>query len=518
MSCSVCHLPIAEAVHTVSSSRECPFCSAVFSRVDSARRHAKCCPQRGGRRLHTEKRGRKIKSCDQCSRVKVHCDARNQTPCERCVSRKLDCTFSRCCTDATHRQSVHVDEEQPPNSQDCSQSCVPLSFLLNYTDDKQDFVTERAVGEEPDAALLGPTTYATQPQAQAPNVETLDYIDPTLLLPSNRQAFLEPVELGGLYNSEEQNLLGAFLSPLSQEDRLAARLDLLELHVAAHASSSDRHSDSFDSAAFRRFFSVSNVRTFAMIFCRKRHYRYQVIHWPTFALEEASLPLLMVVALTGATYSYRPGHGPEHIIDARKLYHLADSYVFHQLGLFLDRLPSGFDLTEAIQHCQAALLMYALDTLLAGDSAMQHAATTERLPALISAMRRLRFIGCRHEPSEDWSLFVHREHIVRLVSWTFCADGLATLSCNNPPIFSMLEMSGDLPCDPTLWDADSASAFESLRSSQQGASHCLKDLMSGVLDDGWRVDSNGESLHPFHLQIMLCGEFPAYHWTYILDR
>lgn len=398
--------------------------------------------------------------------------------------------------------------KEPPDSQDCSNGCVPLSFLLNVTDDKQDFITERAVGEEPDGALLGPTC-VTPPQAQAPSLETLDYIDPKLLLPSDSQECLVPLELGGLYNTEEQNLLGAFLSPRSQEDRLSARLDLLELDVAAHASSSDRHRGSFDSTAFRRFFSVSNVLTFAMIFCRKRHYRYPVIHWPTFALEEASLPLLMVVSLTGATYSYRPGHGPEHITDARKLYHLADSYVFHQLEIYLDRIPSGVDLAEAIQLCQAALLMYALDTLLPGDSAMQHAAMTERLPALVSAMRRLHFIGCRHDPSEDWQLFLHREHIVRLVSWTFCVDCLATLSFNNPPIFSMQEMSGDLPCDPALWDTDSASAFELLRSSRQGTSHCLKDLMSRLLDDDWWVDSDWENLPLFHLHVMLCGEFPS---------
>jgi hypothetical protein len=411
-----------------------------------------------------------------------------------------------------------------PHSQDCSQGRVPLSFLLNITDDKLDLITEKAVGEEPDGVLLGPTR-AGPPQAQAQSDELFGYIDPTLLLRPEPQEYLAPSELGGLYDTEEQSLLGAFLSCQSQEDRLSARLNLLELHVSAHASSSDRHRGSFDSNAFRRFFSVSNVHTFAMIFCRKRHYQYPVIHWPTFALEEASLPLLMVVSLTGATYSYRPGYGPQHITDARNLYRLADSYVFHQLGKCLDRLPSGIDLAhtdlaEAIQLCQAALLMYALDTLLAGDSAMQQAAITERLPALISAMRRLNFIGCRHNLSEDWQLFLRREHIIRLVSWAFCADCLATLSCNNPPIFSMLEMTGDLPCDPAMWDTDSAWAYEQLRCSPQGTSHCLKDLMSGLLnDDDCRVNNEWENLPLFHLHIMLCGEFPIHlPWDCLLHH
>ncbi|PKS06212.1 hypothetical protein jhhlp_006958 [Lomentospora prolificans] len=254
-----------------------------------------------------------------------------------------------------------------PDSQGCiSHSRVPLSFLLNVTDDKQDFITEKAVGEEPDGALLGPTCLTPQ-QAQAPSNESLDYINPTLLLPSDSQPYLMPLELGGLYSMEEQSLLGAFLSHGAQEDRLSARLDLLELHVGAHASSGNCHRASFDRTAFRRFFNVPNVQAFAMIFCRKRHYQYPIIHWPTFALEEAALPLLMVVSLMGATYSYRPGHGPEHITDARKLYPLADSYVFHQLAIYLDGLSSSINLTEAIQLCQAALLMYALDTLLPGD-------------------------------------------------------------------------------------------------------------------------------------------------------
>ncbi|PKS06213.1 hypothetical protein jhhlp_006959 [Lomentospora prolificans] len=139
---------------------------------------------------------------------------------------------------------------------------------------------------------------------------------------------------------------------------------------------------------------------------------------------------------------------------------------------------------------------------------MQYIAMTERLPALISAMRRLHFIGCRHTPSEDWHLFVQREHIIRLVSWAFCADCLATLSCNNPPNFSLQEMSGDLPCDPELWDTDSALAFRLLRSSWQSSSNCLKDLMSRLLDDDWRVDSDCDNLPLFHLHVMLCALQP----------
>ncbi|KEY72111.1 hypothetical protein S7711_00125 [Stachybotrys chartarum IBT 7711] len=502
--CSVCQLPIVEAAcppGPKSSSRQCPFCSAVFSRVDGARRHAKSCSQRDGRTLRTKKRGRKTRSCDQCSRVKVHCTALGQGRCERCASRNINCTLSRCCTDPSHRQS---SPEEPRNQHGRGHGRLPLSFLLNVTDDKQDFITEKAVGEEPDGVLLGPTSM-TPPRAQGLSDEALDFIDPTLLLPFDPQDSLAPLEFSGLYSTEEQNLIGAFLSPEPQEDRLSAQLHLLERHVAAHASSSDRYGASYDSAQFRRFFSPSNVHTFAMMFCRKRHYQYPLIHWPTFALETVSLPLLMVVALTGATYSYSPGHGPEHIAEARQLYHLADSYIFRQLAIYLDSLPSGeIDVAEAIQLCQAALLMYALDTLLANDPDMQRTAVTERLPALVAAMRRLCFVGCRHDPSEEWQLFLQREQIIRLVSWAYCADCLATMSCNNPPVFSMLEISGDLPCDTILWEADSPSSFALLRLSQPGTSHCLKGLMQKLLDGEFQVDDGCVNVPLFHLHVMLC--------------
>ncbi|KAK8066858.1 hypothetical protein PG997_013605 [Apiospora hydei] len=515
-SCAVCQLPIAEALQPPNSSRQCPFCSAIFSRVDGARRHAKCCPQRGSRALRTRQRGRRAKSCDQCSRVKVHCNAGH--PCERCISRELDCAYSRYCTNTTHRQPTAHQEPPVSPSHSSSHNRVPLSFLLNYTDERQDFVTEKAVGEEPDGDLIGPACVAPQPQALSDT--TVDYIDPMLLLPfENDQTDVNSLELGGLYDTEDQTLLGALLfqAPQSQEDQLAARLGLLELQVTAHISSNYcSRGGSCDPSAIRGFFSVFNVQSFAMTFCRKRHYRYPIIHWPTFALEEASLPLLLVVALTGATYSYRPGHGPERITEARELYLLADSYVFHQLRTFLDHLPptlTEVDLAEGIQLCQAALLMYGLDTLLAGDSALQRVAMAERLPALISALRRLELVGYRHndEPSSEgagnWKLFIRREQVIRLVSWTYCVDCLATLSCNNPPILSLMEISGDLPCDPALWDADSDSTFEAARrfsSQRYGVSQPLNILLPRLLDSDAPGDGEWDHLPLFHLHIIMC--------------
>ncbi|KAL5933550.1 hypothetical protein ACKVV7_005486 [Pyricularia oryzae] len=514
--CTACEMPVDDAAHQhpCTSSRKCPFCSAVFSRPDGARRHAKTCPQRGSRTLHEGKRGRKTRSCDQCSRLKVHCSARS--PCERCVSRKLDCTYSRCCPTTTNRQPAAPHDEPHVTRGSSSRASIPKSFLLNFTDERQDFITECAVGEEPDGALLGPTSVAATP-SPAPSDSCLDCINPTLLLPfDENQNYLEPLEFERLYGTEEQDLLGAFVdqSRRLKGDLLAARLHQLEWEITEHITSNPSYrGPHLNPVAFRQFFSVSNVQNFAMIFCRKRHYQYPLIHWPTFCLEEASLPLLMVVALTGATYSYRPGQGLGSVTEARKLYHLADAFVFERLNTFLrDASPSSeVNQIEGVQLCQAGLLMYGLETLSISDSAIYRIAVTERLPAIATALRRLQLVGTRHSPpeEEDWQLFVHREQVIRLATWTFAVDGLATLCCNNPPIFSMLEMSGSLPCNPALWDADSETAFGMLRRDHSARSLSLKDIMPRLLDSASRnVDGDLENLSPFDLHIVICAFQP----------
>jgi hypothetical protein len=130
-----------------TNSRECQFCLAWFSRVDATRRHAKRCPQRKGRILLGRKRGRLARSCDQCSRVKVHCNPGDEGPCERCIPRGLSCTFNR------HDTSPTVLDPSPEESFETGRQHVgriPLSFLLNFTDDHQDYLTEEAIGIEPD--------------------------------------------------------------------------------------------------------------------------------------------------------------------------------------------------------------------------------------------------------------------------------------------------------------------------------------------------------------------------------
>jgi hypothetical protein len=489
---------------TPSQSRECQFCSARFSRVDAARRHAKRCQKRDGRVLLDRKRGRPARSCDQCSRVKVHCEADEKGPCQRCIPRGLRCTLDR-------RYTSLANDHAPPaglsKDDDRRDGRMALSSLLNLTDEHQDYLTEQTIAMEPDGVPLGPTCLPPT-EAGTLSDEVMNCLDPSILLLFDYEQCDTPTTMNGYcFDQGDQNGDSSFTEPW--ESAISARLDLLEAELSSHAISSHDRSLAFDSRSYHSFFNVSNVHRFIKTFCRKRHYRYPLIHWPTFEAENVSLALLLVVALTGAAYSFGKDHGAVYAVQARTFYKLADAYVFKKLDIRVGDGLGDTALTDLIELCQAALLMYALDTLPTGDMAMQHTAVAVRLPVLVSALRRLGFVNVRHEPSEDWHAFIRREQMIRIVAWTLCADCLATLTCNKPPSFSIPEMRGDLPCDPKVWETDEASFSELSKGSRQIVSRNLRDLMSRWLNNDWSTSIDSLGLPLFCLHIMLCGTSPA---------
>ncbi|KAK5163493.1 uncharacterized protein LTR77_010675 [Saxophila tyrrhenica] len=307
---------------------------------------------------------------------------------------------------------------------------------------------------------------------------------------------------------DDGNIFGASSSFHPQDDPLSTRLELLGSQLASYIDSNHSLSDDFDRMIFRHFFTASNVAVFATTLCRKRHYQYPIIHWPTLVLEDISLPLLLAISLTGAAYSIHEEHGKENITVARSFYRLADSFVFDQLDRVLEERPTEADITTAIQACQAGLLMYALKDLLVSDATAISTTVFTRLPNLVSALRRLNFTGCRHSDDEDPHLFLCREQITRLVAWTYCADCLATLCYNKPPCFSLTEMTGDLPCDPALWETGAPYAEVIRRYPRPSSSKSLVELMSQLLADGRPSDCELEHLPVFHVHVMLCAIQP----------
>lgn len=484
-----------------TESRECQFCSARFSRVDAARRHAKRCQKREGRVLLERKRGRPARSCDQCSRVKVHCKASDEGPCERCIPRGLSCTLDLRYTDLVIE---HAPSTMVLDRSDQLDDRMAVSSLLNLTDDRHDYLTEQAIGMEPDGVPLGPA-FPRPVDGHVLGDDVLDCLDPSILLLFDHEPSDTAVAVDGS-GLDPRDHYPDFPFTTSWKAAMLARLSLLEVELDKHAASSYDSSLSFDLQSYRSFFNLSNVHEFITTFCRKRHYRYPLIHWPTFESENASLALLLVVALTGAAYSFGDSHGPAYAVQARSFYELADSYVFQMLQNHMSNSPTaGTGLVASIELYQAALLMYALITLPTGRTNMQYTAVAVRLPILVSALRKSGFVSIRHGPIEDWQTFIRYEQIVRIVAWTFCADCLATLTCNKPPSFSITEMCGGLPCASGMWEADLASFPEFWTCPGQSPHFDLRSLMSQWLNPDSITSIGSLGLPVFCLHIMLCG-------------
>ncbi|GAB7335703.1 hypothetical protein MBLNU13_g08008t1 [Cladosporium sp. NU13] len=283
-------------------------------------------------------------------------------------------------------------------------------YIASPGEKAPDFLTERTVGMEPDAAPLGPACLPLK--SFDFNEDLLDFLDPSILLLFEHDTRVTPVPSEEFPSQHPSDLT------LSEpwDITMSARLEALETELIKHVGCSPGRSMAFNIHAYRSFFSPRNAREFITRFCRKRHYRYQIIHWPTFEPEGVSLALLMVVCLTGAAYSFDEGHGAAHAVQARSFYQVADSYVFQQLEYHLHGSSTDLELVTSIEICQAALLMYALDALPAGDMAMQHTAVARRLPTLIIALRTLGFVGVKHGSNQDWETFIHHEQRIRLDS------------------------------------------------------------------------------------------------------
>lgn len=482
-------------------SRSCPFCSARFSRTDAAKRHAGRCSHREGRPLPVRKRGRRAKACDQCWRVKLFCDGLTHDggPCKRCKTKESICTLDRC--EIAHDSADgHCSRDLVHEALGGNDDAV-ISFLLSITDDKQDFVTESEIGLEPDDTVLGPISRENTHCEDA----LLDLFEPSVL-------FLFDAEPSSMLEVDpasqpRQEYQGSVSSTHKTDCNLFERLGALAADLASHARSSADDTLCFDGDAFWRFCNVQHAREYATVFCRKRHYRYSIIHWPTFCLEDAPLPLLLAVILTGAAYSVYLSDGVKRAIDARAFYHIADRYISDQLEKPIDATTSLDDgNVKALQLCQSALLMYGLDLLPSGEKTLQNTAITRRLPTLINALRRFGFVEVQHKAQEDWQSFIYREQTIRLVSWTFCADCLATLSYNKPPGFSLLEMRGALPCDSALWEANAMTPPDISGHLNRGDAPvwCVRDLVGALMAGRLQESENQNELPPLHLQIALC--------------
>lgn len=361
-----------------------------------------------------------------------------------------------------------------------------LAFLLRLTDPREQFVIEKEVANEPESHILGPTknTIFTE-------INLNRYIDPTLLFTT----LLDP------YVDTEPNFdMPGHDIPWGPKnsDELGLRITQLSSELERFALMNSEFTD-FSRASFDELFTSSHVHQRTSIFSRKRHFQLPIIHWPTFVVERAALPLLLAVSLAGAMYSTSP---TDSMGDYRRV---SDAFIFSCLGKCMR--TSSADGAEVVEHLQAALIAVFFNV---NDNEMRPTVIGHRLPALISALRDSNALGASHHGVETWDDFVLCESRVRLATWTFFVDCLTTVFCNKPPMINIPEMGGHLPCSSGLWEAASTIEFRAHFAKETEIGWIqLSDVTIRFLEEDWPVNLGlYERLSLYHLNAIICGKIP----------
>lgn len=473
--CPVCIKPIANIPN------KCSFCHKSFVRADVTRRHARSCQARGGRPLPPQaKRGRKLRACDNCSRSKLSCNS--GIPCARCSSRHISCTYSALCHDASHQSPTTVDE--PPKD-----GRLNVSFLLQATDPIHTSM-DVAVAGEPEKTSEIPAWNHREPETTGCVTGT---VDPKFLLLNLSDMLLDEPQDYEQMDQEFLQFSKLFSTPVTSVDTLTARVTSLSNILQDLAINKPHLKEGLDQSYQRGFFTTvhfQNALTFAF---RWRYYHKLPIHWPTFDPDRASLHLLLAVGLTGTAYLQYLDQSSQSFLTTSVL-ELSEKYIFKELKRLTNQDISPVTSRHMLEVCQAAVLMNSLEGSFNHIEGRRRLAGN-RIPTLVASLRKSGMLSLEHPPQWDtWEEFVYWETCIRVSTWTFVNDSLMVLCCNNPPIMTVKEMTGHLPCPNDLWEADSDITFQERARHRIARSHPSRcsEIVSGILSAEWTI-SQAES-------------------------
>ncbi|KAH7060934.1 hypothetical protein B0J12DRAFT_349831 [Macrophomina phaseolina] len=311
--CSQCHKAYTHSTHLRRHERthdnarllKCPFCEKPFSRADIVRRHTKICPKRdASRSLSPDKRGRKPQSCDSCLQTKSSCD--RGTPCRRCYSGGLPCSYLRRDTATYSFQSIIPQAER---SYGPVVSCgrAEISFLLRLTDPSIESITEVFSVEAAQVEDLHSEDFRDAEPGQEAYGEQwpLDYSSPIKINEN-------------LYDTESSQQKSVWLE--GRMERIITELS---------TSYTREHRQNFDIESAQSLFTVKNLREFTSAYFRGSHRQMPLLHRPTFDIRRVSLPLLLAIFLAGSAYSAPM----DHVISARQFLRPAEDYIHHYLSV-----------------------------------------------------------------------------------------------------------------------------------------------------------------------------------------
>lgn len=329
---------------------------------------------------------------------------------------------------------------------------MTLSFLLEWSDPNRDPML-RMMESEPENQVQDQAQETALPGLSAWLEGT---IDPALLLldlPTNR-------------------LLGSISDPSQESDNsldesyagaAGKRMQTLEAIFRNMLVSKPKLQHGFDQSYSNGFFTSSHIDRAMSTDSRRSSQLAPFIHWPTFNPKKVSLPLLLAVMVIRTAYLDCSCDSQVSILNTLFL-EMVEAYIFQELRESVDTSDPAQLMGEGhgFDNCRAAGVIISVQCTINNPTARERVAT-ERLPYISAILRKSGLISSRHASplgEVGWREFAHTEARIRLAMSLHNNCALLASFCNHPPAVAGREMTGSLPCQNELWEAESQSTFE----------------------------------------------------------
>ena len=326
------------------------------------------------------------------------------SPCQRCTSRKLACTYSRL------RGDTRPEGLRSPKYG----ARTGAKSLLAATDPKQANMW-RSIGDNDDPGTSRGSEIAPalslESFTQGEDERSFQSMDSLIfdLLPADMDEAPVASSSDIHYWDPYIPVFRSELRGMLKEKTAYAVQELEDLHHIL-ISSDVSYDAAFDKPTAEDALSPDSVVRFAAVYFYGYHH-VPIVNRHSFGLHDTTTTLLLAASLVGALRS----PPQDNVLSLVTLARLIEEYVFLQLAKAMSKMsqtaPSSISV-DVLETLEAAVLVNNVQLL--ANSAVSRARLRMRLlPTLVSAVRRFGLFAVRHSTYVDEMQYVHEEGCIR---------------------------------------------------------------------------------------------------------
>ncbi|CEO60345.1 hypothetical protein PMG11_04976 [Penicillium brasilianum] len=203
------------------------------------------------------------------------------------------------------------------------------------------------------------------------------------------------------------------------------------------------------------------------------HDHYPIVHKPTLNVDSMSLPLFLSMAALGARYSREPD-------TSMRLYQIAKPVTLERFRrVFLSGSMPSVNVAndqDTLELLQALLMLISVSSWFINNPPYHESLS---IRSLMATLLRKDGINCLPEFDGTWTSWIRRECVKRTKLIVCCFFNIHTIVFDIPPIILTEELSLDLPCTETEWQAPRADLWQAARTQSPGEPN-LQEALSAL--------------------------------------